>query len=67
MEPLLSDDDVLGEIVVVKRRLGVVRRRLSNDVSAEVAVAALEHGVRVPEVGARGLSHERVTEPAGNG
>ena len=63
MEPLLGHDDVLREVVVIAQRVDVVGRRLPNDVGAEMAVAALEHDVRVPEVRAGGLGHEGVAEP----
>ena len=58
MKPLLCDNDVLREVVVVQLRVSLVLRRLTNDVSAEVAVAALKHRVRVPEVRAGRRGHE---------
>jgi hypothetical protein len=43
--------------------MNVLRGCLADNVGAEVAVAALEHGVRVPEVGAGCLGHKGIAEP----
>ena len=58
MKPFLRDDDVLRQVEVVEFRVNVVGGRPSNDVGAKVAVAALEHRVRVPEVRPRRCGHE---------
>ena len=63
MEPLLCEDDVLREVVVVEVPMRVLLQGTADHVGAEEAVSPLEGVVGVVEVRPGDLGLEGVPEP----